>query len=215
MKTFARNFILTLLLVLGLSVSVVLTGCGGSEIKSIAVDTTNVDLVFEVGSEFNSDNLVVYAKQNDGNNVRVKNGDYTVTVPDTSVAGKKIVTILYGEMTVTYEIEVMVKEVVATFTGDIQFGLGGGRSFIYSGEFKCYNTLVWELVGTSAMGNFTDSGKYKFKDGVYTMIMGSGTNVSTVIGENGTVSFDYEGFGIKILNGMMTANGHGTLVLGE
>ncbi len=210
MKKSVSKFIAATALVFGLILSVALVGCGG--VKEIALDTSAVATVFEVGTEFDSDNLVVYAK-NGGTNERIKKDEYTVSAPDMSEAGKKTVTVTYGEITATYEIEVVVKAVVATFTGDVSFGLGGGRVMDFASEFKCYNTLEWEIVG--AGGIYSDSGKYTVKDGVYTMTMSSGSNISTTVDADGKVTIGYEGFGIKLMGGMLTANGHGILTLQE
>ena len=209
MKKSVSKFIAATALVLGLILSVALVGCGG--VKEIALDTSAVATVFEVGTEFNSDNLVVYAK-NGGTNERIKKDEYTVSAPDMSEAGKKTVTVTYGEITATYEIEVVVKAVVATFMGNVTFGLGGGRSMDFMSELKCYNTLEWEI---SSPGMYTDSGEYTLKDGVYTMLMGSGAKISSEKGDDGKITVGYEGFGIKLMGGRLTANGHGTLTLQE
>ncbi len=209
MKKSVNKFIAATALVLGLILSVALVGCGG--VKEIALDTSAVATVFEVGAEFNSDNLVVYAK-NGGTNERIKKDEYKVSVPDMSTEGKKTVTVTYGEITATYEIEVVVKAVVATFMGNVTFGLGGGRSMDFMSELKCYNTLEWEI---SSPGMYTDSGEYTLKDGVYTMLMGSGAKISSEKGDDGKITVGYEGFGIKLMGGRLTANGHGTLTLQE
>lgn len=209
MKKSTGKFIITLLLVLGLALSAALAGCG--EAKEIALDTSAVDTVFEVGSEFNFDNLVVYSKKG-GENERIKKDEYKVSAPDMSTEGKKTVTVTYGELSASYEIEVVVKAVVATFTGNVTFGLGGGRSMDFMSELKCYNTLEWEI---SSPGMYTDSGEYTLKDGVYTMLMGSGAKISSEKGDDGKVTFGYEGFGIKLMGGRLTANGHGILTLQE
>lgn len=207
MKKNASKFIIIMALVLGLALSVALVGCGG--VKEISLDTSAVDTVFEVGSEFNSDNLVVFVKKG-GTNERIKKDEYKVSAPDMSAAGKKTVTVAYGEITATYEIEVVVKAVVATFTGKVTFGLGSGNIQECNAELKCYNTLKWEI---SSPEVFTDGGKYTVKDGVYTMTMGSGAKLSTTVDNGGNVTFGYEGFGISINGGKKTANGHGILTL--
>lgn len=191
---------------MGLVLSFAIAGCGS---VTLALDTSAVDTVFEVGDEFNSDNLVVYQK-NGNDTERVKKGEYSVTAPDMSTEGKKTVTVTYGEMTATYEIDVVVKALVATFTGKVSFGLGGGRVMDFDSELKCYNTLEWEI---SSTGIFTDGGEYTVKDGVYTMNMGSGAKISTTKSADGAVTFSYEGFGIKLMGGRLTANGHGILTL--
>ena len=170
-----------------------------------------MDTVFEVGAEFNFDNLVVYEKKG-GENERIKKDEYKVSAPDMSTAGKKTVTVTYGDLTATYEIEVVVKAVVATFTGNVAFGLGGGRSMEFPSELKCYNTLEWEI---ASPGMYTDSGEYTLKNGVYTMSMGSGAKISTTKDADGKVTFSYEGFGISLMGGRLTANGHGILTLQE
>lgn len=208
MKKSASKFIIAMLLVVGLTLSVALAGCGST---TIALDTSAVKTVFEVGAEFDSDNLVVFEKKGDTNE-RIKKGEYKVSAPDMSTEGKKTVTVTYGEITATYEIEVVVKAVVATFTGNVTFGLGGGRSMDFMSELNCYNTLEWEI---SSPGMYTDSGEYALKDGVYTMLMGSGAKISSEKGDDGKVTFDYEGFGIKLMGGRLTANGHGILTLQE
>lgn len=209
MKKSVSKFITATTLVLGLILSAVFVGCGG--VKEIALDTSAVDTVFEVGAEFNSDNLVVYVKKG-GANERIKKDEYKVSAPDMSTEGKKTVTVTYGEITATYEIEVVVKALVATFTGNVTFGLGGGRSMDFMSELKCYNTLEWEI---SSPNMYTDSGEYTFKDGVYTMLMGSGAKISSEKGDDGKITLGYEGFGIKLMGGRLTANGHGILTLQE
>lgn len=198
-----------MLLVVGLTLSVALVGCGST---TLALDTSAVKTVFEVGSDFNYDNIVVYEKKGDTTE-RVKKGEYTVSTPDMSSEGKKTVTVTYGDLTATYEIDVVVKAVVATFTGDVSFGLGGGVVMPFASEFKCYNTLEWEIVG--AGGIFAESGTYTVKDGVYTMNMNSGAKISTTKDADGKVTLSYEGFGISLMGGRLTANGHGILTLQE
>ena len=195
-----------------------LAGCGGSTLE---VDTTDAVLIFEVGEEFSSDGIVVYEKQG-GKNVRLPKSEYTVTAPDTSSEGEKTVTITAGDRSVTYDISVVVPEVTAVFTGDITAGLGGGATMTYTVEFKCYNTLKWELWYTDShpakpgMGEYgiKDSGRYTVEDGVYTMTLKTST-VKTSTDENGDLAFSYTGIGLPVAGGMVTGTFNGMLTLSD
>lgn len=190
-------------------------GCGSSTLE---VDTSGAVTVFAVGDTFSSDGIVVYEKQSDGKNVRVPRDGYTVTEPDMSAAGEKTVTITAGERTVTYTISVVVPEVTATFAGDITGGLGGGVTITYPVEFRCYNTLEWELwyydgmPGTSGESEVHDSGRYTVEDGVYTMTLTT-TTVHTATDAEENVSFSYTGVGLPVAGGMLTATFNGMLTL--
>ena len=188
-------------------------GCGGSTLE---VDTSGTVTIFAVGDEFSSDGIVVYEKQSDGKNVRVPRDGYTISEPDMSTAGEKTVTITAGEQTVTYTISVV--EVTAIFSGDMTGGLGGGATVTYSVEFRCYNTLEWELwyydgmPGTSGESEVHDSGRYTVEDGVYTMTLTT-TTVQTATDAEGNVSFSYTGVGLPVIGGRLTATFNGMLTL--
>lgn len=190
-------------------------GCGGSTLE---VDTSGAVTIFAVGDEFSSDGIVVYEKQSDGKNVRVPRDGYTISEPDMSTAGEKTVTITAGEQTVTYTISVVVPEVTAIFSGDITGGLGGGATITYPVEFRCYNTLEWELwyydgmPGTSGESEVHDSGRYSVDDGVYTMVLTT-TTVQTATDAEENVSFSYTGVGLPVAGGMLTATFNGMLTL--
>ncbi len=181
-------------------------GCGGSTLE---VDTSGAVTIFAVGDEFSSDGIVVYEKQSDGKNVRVPRDGYTISEPDMSTAGEK---------TVTITISVVVPEVTAIFSGDMTGGLGGGVTVTYSVEFRCYNTLEWELwyydgmPGTSGESEVHDSGRYTVEDGVYTMTLTTMT-VQTATDAEGNVSFSYTGVGLPVMGGMLTATFNGMLTL--
>lgn len=222
MRKFAGKFIAVLLL-LSLSLTFVLIGCGGSGAGDLVVDTENVDMVFEVGTKFNADNLVVYAKHNDGKNVRISSDEYEITVPDTATAGEKTVTVTYGELTTSYTVSVVVKEQTAVFKGTITSGLGAGETMSYEAEFKCYNTLTWELWYTDykpepkpvdGTYGIKDSGRYKLKNGEYTMMLTTKTE-QAVRDSSGKVSFFYLGVGLSVYGGQKNGTFYGTLVLEE
>ena len=164
-------------------------GCGGSTLE---VDTSGAVTIFAVGDEFSSDGIVVYEKQSDGKNVRVPRDGYTISV--------------------------VVPEVTAIFSGDMTGGLGGGVTVTYSVEFRCYNTLEWELwyydgmPGTSGESEVHDSGRYTVEDGVYTMTLTTMT-VQTATDAEGNVSFSYTGVGLPVMGGMLTATFNGMLTL--
>lgn len=161
-----------------------LAACGGTDIKSISVDTGEADLVFEVGTEFNANNIKVIAKQGNGNSVRIATEDYAVSEVDVSTTGEKTVTVTYKEFTATYKINVVVLEVAATFSGDITCGTGAGNTVTFPADFKCYNTLKWEIwykanPQTTNTYKMHESGKYKISNGVYSIIMSLSTETTT------------------------------------
>ena len=210
--------VIAVLLVVCIACTAAVAGCGGG--SKLEVDTTKAVTIFEVGEEFSYDGIVVYEKQGDGKNVRVPESEYTVSSPSTSTEGTKTVTITYGEQTVSYDISVVVPEVVATFTGSITAGLGVGNTMSYDAEFRCYNTLKWELwyndghpaiPGVGSM-SVKDSGRYTVDNGVYTIVMET-TTKTTVTDADGKVSFSYTGVGLPLAGGLMTGTFNGTLTL--
>lgn len=194
----------------------VFAGCGGSTLE---VDVSGAVTVFAVGEEFSSEGIVVYEKEG-GKNTRVPKSEYTVTAPDTSEAGEKTVTITKGEQTVTYTVTVVVPEVTATFAGDITAGVGGGVTMTYTAEFKCYNTLKWELwysdthPSMPGVGEYgiKDSGRYTVSDGAYTIVMTTST-VDSYSDDNGDTVFSYTGVGLPIAGGILTGTFNGILTL--
>lgn len=216
MKKIKSIIVVTLLAACFVLMSALAAGCGDA--TTLELDTSNAVTIFAVNEEFSSEGLVLYEKQSDGNNVRVKTGDYTVSAPDTSTAGEKEVTVTYGDKQITYKISVVVPEVVATFTGDIICGTGSGNTTTFSAEFKCYNTLKWELWyaipgwgGSAAEPELRDTGRYTIDNGVYHMIM-------TITDEyteekDGVVSFMYTGVGLDLNNWGGSGNFYGTMTL--
>lgn len=194
-----------------------LSGCDGTKIKNILVDTSDAEMVFEVGAEFNAENIVVFAKQSNGKNVRIPTEEYNVSTPDISSAGEKTVTVTYKEMSVDYKINVVVRQEAAKFKGNITSGLGAGNTITFEADFICYNTLRWELWYKDNPNNPNsygkkDSGKYKLANGVYSMILTTHT-ASTTIDDTSAVSFEYVGVALPIMGGMITGTFYGTLTL--
>lgn len=207
-----KKAFLSVLMVVCLTLAAIgLSACGGTEMKSISTDTSNVDVVFEKDSEFNTDNLVVFGKQGDGKNVRIPAESYTITAPDLSTEGEKTVTITYGDLTTTYKIEVVVKAQTAQFEGLIEMGVGAGGFVKYPAEFRFFNTMKYELWYrcaeqdrdlTQSVGDKTPSNlatrtirmratdRYKLQGGVYTLTLAIGT-VSTAPNEDGKPAFHY------------------------
>lgn len=192
-----------------LALTAAAAGCGGN--ATLEIDTSGAIVIFEVGEEFSADGIVVYEKHGDGKNVRVPTSEYTVTAPDTSEVGEKTVTVTYGEQTATYTVSVVVPEVTSTFVGTIEGGLGGGYTVSHNVEFRCYNTLKWELWYADGV---RDSGRYSVENGVYSMALSTATAV-TQEDAQGNVTFMYVGIGLPAMPGMgtRTANFNGTLTL--
>ena len=207
-----KNIRRSLIIIMAISISLfsLLAGCGGNDV--LAVDTSNATTVFEVGAEFSSDGLVVYNKKPNGDNIRIKKTDYTISTPDMTTVGEKTITVTFGENTVTYKINVVVPEVVATFKGDIVAGLG---------DFLCYNTNKWELCyadthpalpGRGSYG-VKDSGSYKVIDGNYSIVLTTNTAVSSKDATSGEVTFSYTGVGLPIAGGLLTGTFNGVMTL--
>ncbi|HIW03012.1 MAG TPA: bacterial Ig-like domain-containing protein [Candidatus Protoclostridium stercorigallinarum] len=196
-----------------------LVACGGTGANELTVDTEDAAVVFEVGTEFSSEGIVVYTKQG-GKNVRISSDEYEITAPDTSAVGEKTVTVTYGDLKATYTVSVVVKEQTAVFTGTITSGLGAGETMSYPAEFKCFNTMTWELwyedyrrePGDTGEYSMKDSGRYKLKDGVYTMMLTTKTE-DTVTDSEGNVSFFYMGVTLPVYGGQKNGTFYGTLTL--
>ncbi|MDE5714615.1 MAG: InlB B-repeat-containing protein [Anaeroplasmataceae bacterium] len=80
-------------------------------VKSIAeelvIDTSETNTTFIVNDEFNYEGLKVSVRCEDGNTYELRREEYTVTAPDMTIEGKKIVQVKFGEVTIgTYEVNV-------------------------------------------------------------------------------------------------------------
>lgn len=75
------------------------------ELQSITLNTDGVQKIFQVGSQFNSDGLIVTANYNALPLTEVVT-DYAVTPPDTSTEGAKTVKVTYKSKTAEYVITV-------------------------------------------------------------------------------------------------------------
>ena len=87
---------------------------GGDEqdelkVESIALDTTNVKLVFNFGEEFTAEGLKVIATLEDGSTKDVALADCKIVPVDTTKAGQRQVTIVYEGKSARYEITVNAK----------------------------------------------------------------------------------------------------------
>lgn len=175
------------------------TACDKNEIKNISINTEDAFVVFEVNSEFDTTGLKVSGKQRSGANVRIPAADYTLSEVDMTTVGDKTVTVTHTATgkTATYTIKVVVLQVDVVFGGILTCGVSGGAIVLYPAELRCYNTLKWEIwtkCGTGAISGTGDrtpaninerplrmreEGRYKVKDGVYTIVMALETSVST------------------------------------
>lgn len=74
--------------------------------------TPPVKTEYEIGEQFSSDGMIVYAVYGDGSRQILTYGSYTVSGFDSSEAGTKYITVSYteGDITETAEFEVTVKE---------------------------------------------------------------------------------------------------------
>lgn len=203
--------IFTVLLIACLSLTAIgLSACGGAEIKSISVDTEEAYLVCEVGKEFSTAGIKILGKQGNGQNIRLSSDKYTMTKPDTSTVGEKTITVTHEEMTATFKINVVVREVTVVFAGVLTCGYSAGNYVLYPAEFRCYNTLEWELwyraqttiSGISGLDKTSPTlgtrpirlrtvGRYRVADGVYSMVLALET-VKTTADGSGAISFKFQ-----------------------
>ena len=101
-------------------------------LSSITLDTTNVQMVFDLGDTFNYDNLVVTAHYSDSSTDVVS--PTSVTSPDMSSAGIKTITVTYQSQTASYQITVnQVLTNISLDTSSVKKTFNVGDTFTYSG----------------------------------------------------------------------------------
>lgn len=101
-------------------------------LSSITLDTTNVQMVFDLGDTFNYDNLVVTAHYSDSSTDVVS--PTSVSSPDMSSAGTKTITVAYQSQTATYKITVnKVLTNISLDTSSVKKTFNVGDTFTYSG----------------------------------------------------------------------------------
>lgn len=75
-------------------------------LTSIELDTSKVQLEFDYGETFNSNNLVVYAVMSDGSKKSVSASEYRISTPDTTKPGTRYVSVNYEGKSARYSITV-------------------------------------------------------------------------------------------------------------
>ena len=90
-------------------------------LSSIKLNIDNVEKTFKVGDTFSSAGLVVTAKYSDGSEKAVEAGKYSVSSPDMSTSGTKVVTVTYEGKTAQYNITVEPAEIVVSITNKEDF----------------------------------------------------------------------------------------------
>ncbi len=127
-----------------LSLCALLCGCGGNgdekppekEVASVVLDTTNADLVFDVGDEFTANGLLVKAIHTDGSETPVFAADCTLSAPDMAQRGVKTVTVAYAEKTAEYQITVREIESIGVNVS------GAKTQFLPDEEFEYTGLIV-------------------------------------------------------------------------
>ena len=76
------------------------------KVESIALDTTDVKLVFDFGEGFTADGLKIVATMSDGSTKEVSIKDCYIAKPNMSNTGTKQVSVIYNDVTAVYNITV-------------------------------------------------------------------------------------------------------------
>ena len=185
------------------------------ELSSIEVTTLPTKTSYELNETFSSEGLVVTANFTDSTSAVI--GNYTLSNPNMTTAGTKVVTITYtlGEVTKTTSFEIQVSE--ATYTS-IEYITANGSSYIDTGYTTTANTKVvvemdkpenedvpngkW-LFSSASGGTNATTRNYGFcikPDGAYVLDIG-GTRYET-----GTINWKEGKNTITIGNGVFTIN---------
>ena len=158
-------------------------------LSSISIDTTNVKTIFTIGESFTYSGLVVTAHYSDNSNVTLNSGDYTVSEPNMSTAGTKIITVTYSGQTATYQITVnssgTINYQLEADVSEVPFNSGtdhvasvGVKLYQYTGEVK--GSVVssgYVKVDTSSLGRKTV--QYTYNSVQYSTIIKISNHEST------------------------------------
>lgn len=196
-----------------------MTGCSG--FKSISVDTEEAFLVFEVGKEFNTTGIKITGKQDNGQSIELSADECKISRPDISTVGEKTVTVTHKRKPVSYKINVVARKVTAIFKGDIYLTNAIGPTYlVLSADFICYNTLDWELwyipdginAQAAAVQQYAirETGRYRLSNGVYSMYLLSGLEVTESAG--GEVTFRYGGYLPAVMDAQLVATTSGIFI---
>ena len=82
------------------------SGSENLKVESIALDTTDAKLVFEFGEKFTADGLKIVATMSDGSTKDVAIKDCYIAGPNMLNAGTKKVSVIYNDVSATYDITV-------------------------------------------------------------------------------------------------------------
>ena len=140
-------FLAILALTLGFASCTTPPTASNASVTAIAVIADSVQTEFSVGDTPDFSNIKVAVNYDDGTTGVVGYSDVTVSLPDTSTAGSKTVTVTYKDVSTTFSVNVIEKEIVLE---SIRIVSGSVASSVKRG--KVYDTSSLQVEGVYSNG---------------------------------------------------------------
>ena len=140
-------FLAILALTLGFASCTTPPTASNATVTAIAVIADSVQTEFSVGDTLDFSNIKVAVNYDDGTTGVVGYSDVTVSLPDTSTAGAKTVTVTYKDVSTTFSVNVIEKEIVLE---SIRIVSGSVASSVKRG--KIYDTSSLQVEGVYSNG---------------------------------------------------------------